>query len=233
MKVLIIPAMAIAVTLAYWSAAPAAGPPGGLNVSEQNVDASGSIRVHEQGTANVNVTNSSLPVTVGNLPAEQNVHVTNSPLEVSGNVDVGNLPLDQSGNVKVAVKQAVPGGRIITLLNPGAVVPAGVSYASDDLNEPKDFASAREIDTSDCRSLSVMMGENCLDSACNVAVTPSVFVNLHNTGIGSGEAVKSGSLFFLKVVGTQIPFVAPAVKVLFSAADETTLPGGAIIFCGP
>jgi len=31
-------------------------------VREQNTDASGNIKVHEQGTANVNVTNSSLPV---------------------------------------------------------------------------------------------------------------------------------------------------------------------------
>jgi len=44
-------------------------------VREQNLDAGGYIRVHEQGTANVNVTNGSLPVSgtvnVGNFPAAQ------------------------------------------------------------------------------------------------------------------------------------------------------------------
>src|SRR3972149_11413222 len=57
------------------SAAPP--PPSETKVREQNLDGSGLIRVHEQGTANVNVTNGSLPV--------------------SGTVDVGNLPLDEAG----------------------------------------------------------------------------------------------------------------------------------------
>lgn len=51
-------------------------------VREQNLDGSGLIRVHEQGTANVNV--------------------TNAPLPVSGTVNVGNLPLDAQGNVRVS-----------------------------------------------------------------------------------------------------------------------------------
>ena len=47
--------------------------PTAQQVREQNLDGSGFIRVHEQGTANVNVTNGSLPVSgivnVGNFPA--------------------------------------------------------------------------------------------------------------------------------------------------------------------
>jgi len=50
-------------------------PPQVQPVREQNLDAGGYIRVHEQGTANVNVTNGSLPVSgtvnVGNFPAAQ------------------------------------------------------------------------------------------------------------------------------------------------------------------
>ena len=46
--------------------------PTAQQVREQNLDGSGFIRVHEQSTANVNVTNGSLPVSgtvnVGNLP---------------------------------------------------------------------------------------------------------------------------------------------------------------------
>ena len=48
-------------------------PPADTKVREQNLDGSGLIRVHEQGTANV-----------------------------SGTVDMGNLPLDAQGNVRVS-----------------------------------------------------------------------------------------------------------------------------------
>ena len=64
------------------SASAAPPPPADTKVREQNLDGSGLIRVHEQGTANVNVTNTSVPV--------------------SGTVDVGNLPLDAQGNVRVS-----------------------------------------------------------------------------------------------------------------------------------
>jgi hypothetical protein len=57
-------------------------------VEEQNVDASGHIAVHEQGVADVNVTNASLPVSgtveIGNLPPVQDVNVVSMPLEESG-----------------------------------------------------------------------------------------------------------------------------------------------------
>jgi len=47
--------------------------PSATQVREQNLDASGFIRTHEQGTANVSVTNTWLPVSgtvnVGNFPA--------------------------------------------------------------------------------------------------------------------------------------------------------------------
>ena len=52
-------------------------------VREQNLDASGLIRVHEQGTANV-----------------------------TGTVDVGNLPLDEAGNLRVSGQLAAPRGRL-------------------------------------------------------------------------------------------------------------------------
>ncbi len=42
------------------SSAPAVQPP--LPVQEQNLDADGNVKVHEQGVADVNVTNASLPV---------------------------------------------------------------------------------------------------------------------------------------------------------------------------
>jgi hypothetical protein len=64
-------------------------------VREQNVDMDGWIAVHEQGTAAVDVTNSSLTVTgtvdVGNFPDEQDVHVTNFPATQDVNVVGGSL----------------------------------------------------------------------------------------------------------------------------------------------
>jgi len=57
-------------------------------VREQNLDADGLIRVHEQGVADVNVTNDPL-----------NVNVSNDELNVSGEVEVSNFPATQDVNV--------------------------------------------------------------------------------------------------------------------------------------
>jgi len=72
------------------SASAAPPPPADTKVREQNLDGSGLIRVHEQGTANVNVTNSSLSVggtvDVGNLPAVQDVNVLSMPSQPRGDL---------------------------------------------------------------------------------------------------------------------------------------------------
>jgi hypothetical protein len=71
-------------------------PPSPQQVREQNLDGSGFIRVHEQGTANVNVTNGSLPVSgtvnVGNAPAVQDVNVVSMPAPTGGRlIDLGTM----------------------------------------------------------------------------------------------------------------------------------------------
>jgi hypothetical protein len=48
-----------------------------LNVRENNLDASGHIKVHEQGVVSVQGT-----INVGNSPSVQNVRIVNDPLEV-------------------------------------------------------------------------------------------------------------------------------------------------------
>ncbi len=57
-------------------------------VREENVDTNGFIAVHEQGTADVNVTNAALPVSgtvdVGNLPVVQDVNVISLPSQDPG-----------------------------------------------------------------------------------------------------------------------------------------------------
>lgn len=65
-------------------------------VREQNLDADGMIRVHEEGVADVNVTNDPL-----------NVSVANDTLNVSGEVEVSNFPATQDVNV-VAGQVALP-----------------------------------------------------------------------------------------------------------------------------
>jgi hypothetical protein len=70
-------------------AAPPDPTPGATQpVREQNLDADGLIRVHEQGVADVNVTNDPL-----------NVAVANDTLNVSGEVEVTNFPATQDVNV--------------------------------------------------------------------------------------------------------------------------------------
>jgi hypothetical protein len=71
-----------------------------LAVAEQNLDSNGYIRVHEQGTANVAVTN---------FPATQNVTVTNLP--TTQNVAVTNLPAREPFTAgESIVAQAIPDG---------------------------------------------------------------------------------------------------------------------------
>ncbi|MBI1885186.1 MAG: hypothetical protein HYS09_02545 [Chloroflexi bacterium] len=70
-------------------------PPPETPVREQNLDGSGRIRVHEQGTADVNVTNASLPVTgtldVGNLPSVQDVNVLTLPQAKGKLIELGTI----------------------------------------------------------------------------------------------------------------------------------------------
>ena len=67
-------------------------------VVEQNLDALGRIRVHEQGVADVNVQNNNLDVTLSN--EELDVNVTNANVPVVGAVDVTNFPATQNVNVQ-------------------------------------------------------------------------------------------------------------------------------------
>ena len=102
---------AFAVSKLSGTAGAAPPPPGPQQVREQNLDASGFIRVHEQGTANVNLTNASVPV--------------------SGTVNVGNLRAVQDVNV---ISQASESGRLIelgTVSSPGGYVTLPLVDVSD------------------------------------------------------------------------------------------------------
>lgn len=105
------------VILAGTADAGSPGPPGGQAVAEQNLDEDGLIRVHEQGTADVTVTNDSLDVDLA-FPDTQDVNVTNTPLPVTGDVtaDVSGSsvsvsdPVDVAGPVEVTGSVEVEGG---------------------------------------------------------------------------------------------------------------------------
>ena len=62
-------------------------------VEEQNVDASGFIAVHEQGTANVAGT-----VDVGNLPAVQDVNVLSTPVQEGRLIELGTQVIPGGGH---------------------------------------------------------------------------------------------------------------------------------------
>jgi hypothetical protein len=65
-------------------------------VAEQNLDANGNIKVHEQGTANVNVTNSSVPV---HEQGTADANITNTDPN-------GNLKVHEQGTANVSVANA-------------------------------------------------------------------------------------------------------------------------------
>lgn len=112
------------------NAVDAAGPPEGLETTELNVDADGFIAVHEQGVADVNVTNATLSADV-TFPASQTVDGTVSAQQsgtwnvgITGNptVNVGNLPSPSTPQMDSAsehvddtvLRRGVPSDVIVT-----------------------------------------------------------------------------------------------------------------------
>jgi hypothetical protein len=122
-------------------------------VAVQNTDGAGNLKVHEQGTANVNVTNASLPVTMAQpapisagggstLVPAQSFHVvgvqTASALVIHMTAGVARLELDSGGGGVAASFQGPAGGGTDTtslaLSRPitfDAVLCAGGSPSSD------------------------------------------------------------------------------------------------------
>jgi hypothetical protein len=72
-------------------------PPSPTQVREQNLDGSGFIRVHEQGTANVAGT-----VNIGNMPAVQDVNVVSLPTQTGQVIEVGTIVVPTNGSARFA-----------------------------------------------------------------------------------------------------------------------------------
>ena len=97
------------------------------DVIEQNLDASGFIRVHEQGTANVAVTNfpASQNVAITNLPTVQNVALTGrEPFAAGESVVAQTIP---DGDVSGEHTFIVPAGKrlVIEYVNATMILPGG------------------------------------------------------------------------------------------------------------
>jgi hypothetical protein len=97
------------------------------DVLEQNLDASGFIRVHEQGTAHVAVTNfpASQNVTVTNLPSTQNVVLTgHEPFAAGESITAQTIP---NGDVSGEHTFIVPAGKrlVIEYVNATMILPGG------------------------------------------------------------------------------------------------------------
>lgn len=101
---------------------PAPGPP--LPVREQNLDASGWIKVHEQGTANVagtvDIANFPSSIAISNFPATQDVNV------VGGQLDLAPSPVTSGFSVDFC---AEAGEFVVTTL-PSVINATNVSIAN-------------------------------------------------------------------------------------------------------
>ena len=112
---------AVAGTTATGYAQPPDPTPGAtLPVREQNLDADGLIRVHEQGVADVHVTDDEL-----------NVNITNDSLSVSGEVEVSNFPATQDVNVVGGAISLPPVTTISSTPLSIDPIPAGESVTHD------------------------------------------------------------------------------------------------------
>lgn len=119
--------------------------PSSFNIGNFPLDLSGFLKVHEQGTANVSVTNASIPVTgtfwQATQPVSGSMGRTWSLLNTTDSVNVGNFPASQvvSGSVSVSnfpATQSVSGslGRTWSLLNTTDSVNVGNFPASQNVN---------------------------------------------------------------------------------------------------
>jgi hypothetical protein len=127
-------------------------------VDVQNTDAAGNLKVHEQGTANVDVTNSSLPVSVQNTDANGNIKVH----------EQGTVPSSQSGTWTVGLN-GTPG---VTSADQTTLVSAfsGILEGSGTIIDPINFASIAQYKT-------VRVMANCFAGAACANIAVSVYTD--------------------------------------------------------
>jgi len=112
----------------------ASAAPAETKVREQNLDGSGLIRVHEQGVANVSVTNASMPVNgtvnVGNLPAVQDVNVLAVPSQTGRLIELGTEAVPGGGRFLTPFADVSDCGRVTLMARSSSGYPTGASIES-------------------------------------------------------------------------------------------------------
>lgn len=112
--------------------------PSAQAVREHNLDGGGLIRVHEQGTASVNVTNPSLPVSgtvdVGNLPVVQDVNVLSLPSTSGRLIELGTQTVPGGGSFHTPFADVSDCQRVTLMAKSSSGFPTGASieYMSPD-----------------------------------------------------------------------------------------------------
>lgn len=155
--------------------------PGATNpVREQNLDAAGLIRVHEQGTADVNV--------------------TNTPLDVQGSVDVDNFPTSfEVSNFPDVQDVNVTGG---TLSN---VVLAPVTKSEEAIFFPLSAGSTETQNFATVNATTVLIHD--VDDEISVFLLSPLSANvvfLYSDGQGNQESVQRSFVHPLPVNGVSV-----------------------------
>ena len=110
------------------SASAAPPPPADTKVREQNLDGSGFIRVHEQGTANVTGT-----VDVGNLPAVQDVNVVSATPQTGRLIELGTHTVPWGGAFTTPLVDVSDCQRVTLMAkSSGSSTNASIEYMSPD-----------------------------------------------------------------------------------------------------
>lgn len=173
------------------------------------LDANKNVAVHEQGTANVTV--------------------TNLPLAVTGTVSVGNLPLDGTGAVRVTVPAAQRGTVFLVAqsvdLPPNGVVSQADSYI--------DTTACRSLST-----FVSVAGQRASSVAPQLDLSPDGVTPGFTAGGGtlnpSGTASINAQFYYL-VEGTSTPVVGPFTRLsaLFNQVNMPIHVNKVWLYCGP
>lgn len=126
---------AFAATQLFGSATAAPPPPSPQPVAVTSpLDAQGNVKVHEQGTANVSVTNANLPVSgtvnVGNLPATQDVNVVSMPASSSPSgrlIELGTQSVEGGGLFQTRFADVSDCRRVTLMARSSSGYPIGIS----------------------------------------------------------------------------------------------------------
>ena len=173
------------------------------------LDTNKNVKVHEQGTANV--------------------AVTNTPLPVTGTVSVGNLPLDATGAVRVTAPAAQKGTVFLVAQNvdlpANGVVPQPDPYI--------DTTACRSFTT-----FVSVAGQRASSVAPQIDLSPDGVTPGFTAGGGTlnpSATASTNAQFYYLVEGTSTPVVGPFARLsaLFNQVNMPIHVNKVWLYCGP